>query len=265
MESTGLETKLKEVFVVGGVSGFGYALTVAYEAGYLGHFAVPTNFIEVSIVSVLVVLGILGVTLFPLMGMWNVVFTKTTDDTHPIIATLKDMAKPLLWLVSIYWISGTLFEPQSGRILIGTLGLFFVLHFIVPIFTVKKKKYLERLREVNSREVDWGIKDDLFTRFAKSVGISLYRAVIYAAVAIYIAVLIGGARAKQLENHYVLSGSNLVVLRAYSERIILAPYDPTTRTVSRSLTVISAKPSDKPLVFEFKTIGRLTAEGTLSR
>lgn len=257
-----INAKLTEVVAAGAVSALGYALVVAYEVGYCTYFIIPFAWIEASVVSILLVVGVLLVSAFPVFGLYGI-FQTLLGSPSPVAQALRRSMRPLLWMGGMYWVTGLIYEPLYYRTVLIFTGVILLIEFIPPIFRKKDgNSYLDRLKtSVDRYDRAWSGDDDYFSRLPDRIGVTLYRWIVLSGLALLLTYQVGQGHARAQEEFFVVRDTNLVVLRMYGERIITAPLKANGSTVEPVFTILAGKPnSDATQVFALKRLGRIRVD-----
>lgn len=238
---------------------FSYLLAFYYEKGFTQYFKIPTKFIQIGLIEVLILtsIGLTIVILFVvLLANFNLLFLNFRfEEIHPMI---RPRLLAILPGVMIFVIFFSLFGQARWQYwitwLLVAIGIA-AIYFVLPLFTQRKVSgYTNKL--MAQEELDES-NPGIYTIIGRRYGWGFILLVCFVILSTIIAQNAGLAEAVKQKDFLVLGTSpEMVVLRIYGDKMITAPFDRKTQEV-QSRFVIKKVGEDDNLVISPEEIGPL--------
>lgn len=247
---------ITEGLVIAGVPVVGYWLAFLYELGYCKYFDIPSAFIQIGVLNVLVtMIGILGV--LGLINLYlNPVFMLCRGIPGPIRNPLL-LVGFLLAVFAGYSIVWRVSLAQFTLVAIMFILPIIFLEFILPLWTQKKVTgYLNKLEAQNMIELK---QETLIERMSSIVGRRIFLAAAFIFVVSLAAYFSGGYEAKKQIDFMVVNDlTESVVLKKDGDTYLVAQFDRKGKTVSNNFSLVSGK---YPFHFRYERVGPLLPIG----
>jgi phage shock protein PspC (stress-responsive transcriptional regulator) len=253
-QTNGLKSWLSEGLLLASLSALSYAATFAYEAGYAEHFGIPYKLISISLTTTIIAAASILAAIIPVYLISNFIwmFTPKGDDT--ISSAIRRYIKMVIITLPIVvvWQAWVIF-------LIYALLLAYI-EFISPLFAHKEKSsYKEKLLAQDRIEQNakvhllWHVID-------KRVGSWLVDILIYSAMVLGIAYVLGTKNAENQKEFYLFSDKESeAILAIYDSTIVSAVFDRNKKAMQKSLH-ISKIDSEKILSIKKEKVGPLSVQ-----
>jgi hypothetical protein len=236
-----------------------YLILFVYRLGYFEVFALPHQYIELSIGEVFSVIGGLAVSsvslLFAIDGLTLLVSGVTLPQA--MLRRYRIYA-PIVVMVYLPYILGSYTISPPLQILLGILPIIIVLgDFVLPLFTHRKiSGYMNKLEAAD--EYQSNIETNtLARRLVEIVGPKTFGALFWAAIGLYACFHLGRAAAlKQVDYHITNTTPEMVVLVTLKDKVVVAPFDRVSKLVEPSYLVIDPSRENGPLL-RLEAIGPL--------
>lgn len=262
-----LKNVVSETLIISSIPLIAYASTMAYEAGYNGHFNIPSELITISTTIILITVAIvisLGCTILMVaQGLFGI-FGKTIAIPEPISNVLITKLGPWYLLLIISMIAFGLKQWRDYYSIAFIAVTWSIIYLVQPVFRKDKSlSYTEHLLSVQESELEkFKGSESLVQNILNSHGIKYQNIGLLffsAFVFIYSAYGFGKRNAIEQEYFYVNKANpSIVYLRFYSDKIIGAEYSSTDKTTG-SLT-IEKLPSDGILKIIKRKVGPLKSQ-----
>jgi len=250
--------------VVASIPIAGYLVAFAYEKGVADYFRIPDQLITLDWTTMFIAAGAVLGTLVAVVLMFELL--SRIVQQLPLRATIRSFLNELLERVSIQifllpavvwasslstWIFLTFFVLFAVWVFVGS---------VLPLTTrlLKKRTPNEKLQAQEAsasgpiRQTPVGLV--LRHRYGRGL-LVLVAVVIYLAIASY---SLGHLSAKrQTEFFMVESPQELVVLRAYHDHLICAPFNRESREIDGSQVIVIKAASDTGVVLSRERVGPL--------
>lgn len=250
---------LSEGILLAGASATAYLFTFQYERGFASHFGIPPQFVNVALANVLFAAVLMLGFLLLIAGVANLFISifYPSISRHPVLlhrATTLAMVSVFAFIPAyvsgsrVFWIT-----------FIGTVVLAVCVLFLLPIFSNRKEVGYVKKIEAQARKDQSESYTSIFTLAARRLGPNLPLAIWFLLLGVFLVESAGdSAAANQVEflTTKPLSSNEMVLLRAYGDDLILAPFDRTTKLVQKSFLIVKVQDLKTPLTLE--EVGPLT-------
>jgi hypothetical protein len=198
----------------------GYLLAFSYEWGYLSHFSVPADVIElstpsviagcVSLVSAIFMFGILTETILAILPIPG----EHSPYRMPVVRTVL----AALLVLAAVWLGAPFVISVSLVVLVAIVAFF---EFIFPLFTRRRVEgYVNKLKAQEEFEQSFQ-KGLLLTKLAAFVPAELRWIALTGMLGLFLAFLTGtGAAARRIEFHVNQADPDEVAVRTYHSRVV---------------------------------------------
>lgn len=230
-----------------------YVITYAYESGYAGIFGIPSQFIALNLITFLVVTGALTGVILSLFMYANFILLILPKSDSPLFRGIIKLFPMILLSVAYLILYGKLWHYWI--IPIGVIALIFLIEFGFPLITQKgRPSYREKYDE--QEKLESNVKG-IFEYVIPLVGRGPAIAIVYLSIFLILSSEAGRSRALKQDEFLIIKASpELVVLRIYGEKLICAPFDRTTKEITRTFTIL--KTGDDPnLKLSLEKVGPL--------
>ncbi len=212
----------------------GYALGMAYEVGYARYFHMPLDMIVVTLSTILHVAGVLAMVFITSAAIAGFMAGRLD------LSTARGRAGLRIWIMlfftgPMFFSTGSLCQLQGWLLLVFGLILFgYAVMHVLPS-THKEARSLEEKHLAQERlDRSSGSVDFVDAWLGQALTWVLATGVILC----FLAYNLGTTDARRQVNFLVIQEEHSVVLRAYGDRLVLAPYDPLSRTVRPAFRVV---------------------------
>ncbi len=242
---------------------FSYFLAFSYESGFAQHFDIPINFIQVGFIDVIIFASVVfgGIVFFIVMINPIVMFfpLKKVFLLVPLSSTAL-----VIFIISFFLFGYSNWKYWFFSLLF--LMFYVFLDFGMPLFSqrnvsgymnkwVAQKEHEQKINESNP---------DFFILIGRHYGGRLLFIIIGLMVSVLIVTNSGLAKAVNQDEFLVLDTSpEMVILRIYGDRMIVAPFNRKTQEVE-SKFIIKTLGEDDNLVISPEDIGPLKLKPTLT-
>lgn len=244
--------RLSEGLIIAGIPLIGYVVAFAYELGYARYYAIPPEFISLTMTQVLIATtALLGLIIF-----FAQVLILVPSSQSPVSKAFWRTSPYLIMFVAALFIFGAA-HWREWIFLLGVLIFFCFMELVFPMLVHREEPTYAR-RLAASEQADQTVAQSLAIKpVVDAVSKQAVLLFLCVAVVVYIAFLSGRGTAITQETYYVDSSkSNVVVLRFYGDTVVLHEYDSATKKLKGDLIV--TKISEKqPLRLQEKKIGHL--------
>jgi hypothetical protein len=244
-----------DALLVAGFTASSYAVGYAYRSGFAEHFGVPTILLAPTVTTVLEAAAALGGVLFAYFAAANYMWTLVPHTNTAVARAVKRFVAFILCM-------GFLLFPvakveHAWGIFAGTMLFLGFLEFVLPLLTQRHAGTYEEKLEAQYKFDRQVHHRSLLGHSVNAFGRDLVLFVLFVIVIVLAAKMLGLRNAKEKEEFYLLSGvANSVVVSLDGEVLVLANFDPKTKTLSG--TYIVRKLSDgKPWSLRLERIGPL--------
>jgi hypothetical protein len=248
---------LTEGLVIAGVPAAGYWFAFLYESRYCKYFDIPSFFIEIGILNILVAtIGMVGalalVSLYAdLLFMLSGALARSIRDaifrvSMPLILTAGYALVARFTLVEFLTVAGVFFVP----IVFG--------EFIFPLLTQRSTEgYLNKLEAQNKKELEL---DNLIDMVANALGRRTFLFLALLLALSFVAYFAGGYEAKTQRDFMVIGEkADKVVLKTISGHFLIAEFDREAKSLSTKFSLVSSE--REGFGFNYERIGPLVPVG----
>lgn len=246
-----------EGVIVAGIPATGYWFAFLYELGYCKYFNIPSSFIEIDMLNVLI--AIIGT--LTLLGTVNFLvqpfFMLFADFTWSIRKAIKVTLLPIVLMI------GTSFAIKlpflDAVFFISAIGLPIAFsEFILPLFTHREVHGYAAKLEAATR-TDFEQNHTTMDVLADKLGFETYSLLFYFFLFSYVVFFSGGIDARIRSDFIVLKGEpEMAVIKIYNNSFLAAKFDRTTKLIVADFKII---PIDKRLgAFTYERLGSLQAK-----
>ena len=251
--ATRFKFSLSEGILLATASASAYLWTFQYERGFASHFGVPAQFINVSLINVLFVAAlVIGVifTAIPVANALVMIFFPRVS-SHPLLlrhATTMFILLPIALFPA--YIYGTRLALLGG---LGMLAFMVLYVFVLPLLNRREVGYIKKLEVQAERDRSTGATT-LIGLVSRRLGPNLTLGVYLFIYSFFFATFAGDATATNQKEFLVTtlpsSTNEVVLLRAYGDDLIFAPFNRNTKEVQKSFTILKVADLKTPLTLE---------------
>lgn len=251
---------LSDGLLIAGGTALGYLTSYSYEYGYFDHFEIPPEFISTNTTTILAVvtafLAMFGSTLNLLGFTAPLLRSAMNPDRSSYRYALALAFFEAICLIFLRYAYGWSWRTTLlATLVFVAIGMVFLLPPLIPSRKDKKrlKDRFEEHAEIQAR--DPFVVTSLFELWfsQKTIGLTMIPLVLLGS-----AYVLGNGAATKKERFLTLdSDPNKVVLRAYSDTLILADMSRKNHTVSNQIEIIWLG-EKKDIKFWNEKLGRLT-------
>ncbi|ANX03763.1 hypothetical protein [Immundisolibacter cernigliae] len=248
---------LTEGLVIAGVPAAGYWFAFLYESGYCKYFYIPSFFIEISILNILVAtIGMVGalalINLYadPLFMLLSGVARPIRDAilraSIPLIVTAGYALVAHFTLVQFLTFAGAFFVPIAFG------------EFIFPLLTQRSTEgYVNKLEAQNKKELEL---DNLIDLVANAIGRRTFLFLALLLALSFVAYFAGGYEAKTQRDFMVIGEkADKVVLKTIGGHFLIAEFDREAKSLSTKFSLVSLEQDG--FEFNYERIGPLVPAG----
>lgn len=251
--------QLSEAVLLAGASAVAYLFAFLYERGFTSFFGIPTQFVNVSLVTLLIFGAGVFTLLILTLGLIDMFFPFMPK--HPYLAHY--IPRLTLQLFIFILIPIVLLEGHRWRLFVFMFGAWLgtvFLMLILPLITKRKRGDWKKIydaemeREIQQSPPGPGLYNLIGNRYGlKNLSLSVFM-IFYCSL---LASMAGEAQAMNQQNFLVLNTTpEMVVLRVYGENIICAPFDRTAKEVKKGFLILKMA-EDSKLIMNLETVGPL--------
>jgi hypothetical protein len=235
----------------------GYLLAWVHLLGYANQFDIPSNLIAPQLGDVLATTFGVGMGILILVGMTLAVESRflrwSRGEVGPIEARIGLMVGTIagsLVLAGLNW-------PSVPEVLaVGVVWVVVAIVMFWPALRTPGGTVRERLRRADSARRE-PLPSPLMTELQNRIGAFLFTLVLVVFLVGVLAYDAGSFEAHTSKDFLILEGSTPeVVLATYGDTVVLAPLDPSKRSVNRELVIL--KIGTAPLRLRWMSVGPLT-------
>ena len=212
-----------------------YWFTFRYEVGYLSHFGLPSQIVEVSLQTALLVTAgsWSGIVFF--FFITNMVALRWPE--HPAIQDKVVRIFGMLLLPVIYVINYG-FRTQDWPIYLSVLVFVLLFELVWPLLVFREKGSI-RDRLIDDEDAEAKIRArGLFGRINTAFGPGASFALFFLIMGTLIAGAVGKIMAERQTEYLVFADApNFAIIRIYGDTILAVPFDPVSRTVQSQLMI----------------------------
>lgn len=213
-----------------------YAIAFQYEAGYLSHFGVPTEYVEVNAGRLIVAAGVSFFSVVTALMIWSSFRLVLPRVTRMQIAVTNRLAYLVTWVLISLLLANELAGSWFSRALLCGFPLMLLVGELVgPLFTHRKLPTYRRRLETSILQdigVDRGTDPSaevksVFVRVASPVGAAFLFVVLLLSTFAQAA----GVHVARLQSDFLVANVEqpCVVVRSLSEGLLCVSFDPKTR------------------------------------
>jgi hypothetical protein len=246
---------LTETLILATLSAVIYVLAFLYEQGFLSYFGIPTQFITVSLVTLLI-FGAGTITfLYISVGLANIVYTLLPKHRYLAFYIPRYLLLGFLTIVVPLF----LFRGERLYLIMLCVWLILVIGLLVhPLIKYRKegdwnKRYDAAIKALPDEPVS-----TLYTLIEKRYGMREVGYWVYVFIILFaLAANVGKAEATTQAEFLVLNTvPEVVVLRVSGENLICAPFDRQAHEVKKSFSIRKIA-EDTNLVMSLESVGPL--------
>lgn len=242
--------------IIASFTAVSYTYAYLYEKGYAKVFDIPTDLIEINIISIIVVALLLIVAFFYLFVIADVIVKIAPKLSKALIVKLSLLSIPLILLIFQLLIYGV--RKWERLIVSGMFGAIVILYeFVRPLFTQRDKKtFKEKLEaDYEIRIGKKGIFD--YLPVSKLIRKQISAVLLVFCIGYLASYSIGQAVAIRKEKFLVVSiPPEVVVLKTYGEKMICAPLNRGKKEIQSSFFIFKIK-EDPKMMFSYEKVGPL--------
>jgi phage shock protein PspC (stress-responsive transcriptional regulator) len=247
--------------IIASFTAISYTYAYLYEKGYAEVFDIPTDLIEINLISIMVVaLLLMGVFAY-LFIIADVIVKKATRLSKALIVKLSVLSVPLILLILQLLIYGV--RKWERLIVSAVLGVIVILYeFVRPLFTQRNKKTFKEKLEVDyeTRIDKKGIFD--YIPVSKIIRKRILSVVLVFCIGYLASYNIGQAVAIYKEKFLIANiPPEVVVLKTYGEKMICAPLNRGKKEIKSSFYIFKIK-EDPKMIFSYEKVGPLHVSKT---
>ena len=264
MDASNSKSKLIDGVTLAILPAIGFASAYNFESSYNDFFGIPHDFAQVDSKTIVVALVSVFSSVF-LALYWvhvfasNIVFFRKT--------ALRRTFGTLISYLFLSWIFILLAAPDYALwVVVATLAVGGFFGFVFPLITQRKVEgYENKLLAQEQTEREASTSSDLIDRVVKAGGRRGLILVIIGFV-VYIAAGLRGSGVARTQREFLSpsDSSDLVVVRAYGERLILVGFDEESKHLDGRVVLRKFGGSGKApeQVLEIKKVGPLLPRST---
>jgi hypothetical protein len=245
-------------------SAVAYLSAFIYERGYVSYFGIPQEFINISLIHLLIFgAGILSL-LWGVFAFFDVVFPFIRPK-HPYLAPLVPWIAVLFLLIVLIplFIFGWLGKWFFLFTLTGWF-LFVFVFLILPLITYRKsgswtERYNKKLESFSNRNQANTIQGGAWQTFIdKRFGYRHAGFLILLAFQGLILINLAGLTKAEKQEKFLITNTTpaMVVLRVYGDNMICAPFDRSNKEIKKGFVILKIA-EDKQLVLNLENVGPL--------
>lgn len=256
---------LSDGLLIAGGTALGYLTSYSYELGYFNHFEIPPEFISTNTTTILAVvmafLAMFGSTLNLLGFVAPLLRSALNPDKDAYRYTLAFAFLGLAFIIFLRYAYGWGWKTTLISLaMFVALGIFLHLPALIPS---RKKSLKERLQEHTEIQDNDPFHVTLIFEMWFSRKIIVLSLI--AACFLGLAFLLGDGAATKKERFLTLdSDPNKVVLRVYSDTLIIANLSRQDHKIGNHLEIISLSEKKEIKLWQEK-LGRLTYDDSKDR
>lgn len=253
---------ISEAVILAAISASAYLFAFLYEQSFMAYFGIPTQFVNVSLVTLLTFGAATAVFLICLAGLANVLFSFLPK--HPFLSFYIPRYALLGFLTVL--VPFFLYEGRKGRLvmlciwIVLTIGL-----FVMPLIIYRKKGSWDKRYDAAIEAESGKNIQGLYRRIEERYGVRELGLIVFVVMAcLGLASSMGEAEAVNQRFFLVINTKpETVVLRVSGENIICAPFDRNKREVKKSFSIRKVA-EDPNLIMNLESVGPLTPVDKLS-
>jgi len=243
-----------EGLLITGVPALGYWLAFLYELGYCKYFNIPSTFIEIGILNILI--AIVGTTallavLHLFADPFYVFFGKAP---HAIKRALRMTFLPLGVCIGLVFVFKYSF--LVAVIIVCVVGLpIALIEFVIPLVTQRGVQgYVAKLEAASN--YDYEHNTSIMDTLAEKVGFKAFSLFFYLIIFSFVVYLAGGFNAQMKSDFMVLKGDpDMVVLKTYNSSLLATGFDRSSKNISAEFKMVAFDSSLE--LFTLERIGPL--------
>jgi len=250
------KTWLVEGLIVAGIPAIGYWFAFLYELGYCKYFNIPSSFIEIDMLNVLIaivgtvtLLGTVNFLVQPFFlifvaAPWSIKKAIKTTLLPIVLMTGGALALKMPFFYSVFFICALALPIAFAE-------------FILPLFTHRDiQGYAAKLEAATLSEFEQN--HTTMDALANKLGFESYSLLFYLFIFSYVVFFSGSIDGRVRSDFIVLKGKpEMAVIKTYNSSFLAAKFDRTTKLISADFKII---PIDKRLgAFTYERIGPLQA------
>ncbi|ELI6429480.1 hypothetical protein RRM58_004796 [Vibrio harveyi] len=246
------ESRLSEPHVllfISAVPPFAYWLTYLFQYGFCKHYGIPSNFIDISLVNVLVCGFGFAVFFHFLSSLAEVIWAIVYGFSPILKSKLRRTIVPPFYGFALAYAFG--YEIYSVVIFAVGLILIAFYEFIVPIFIVKGGTYEQKLETVQHEDFKYDSAHDVFSQ---KYGHELHGLLFTSANISILALFLGSVWASTNNDYIVSTTQDKIVLKIYDKQYLTTGFDAESGTYNREFQLVSFEDFG---VFEYLKIRNL--------
>lgn len=260
-----LKNILTETLIISSLPVIAYAITVAYEAGYIIYFNIPIEIISVSttniFISISFVISILFIILYYAQGLF-LFFGKTIPIPESLKKVIIYQLGPFYLISIVSLLAFGLKQWKEYAVFIGMSFIFTLIYLLPPLFRDNKEiNYIESLNSSFEHEEEkFQGSPNLMQNILNSHGIKFQNLSIsffMVFLSIYSAYGLGKKEAIEQEYFYINKNNpEIAYLRFYNDKIISVEYSSSANNRIASI-FFEKSPPDEKIQLERRKIGKL--------
>lgn len=255
MSSGHSQSWLYQGIVLASIPALAYLLAFLFEFGYASTYNIPVELISLSTTQFCIAL--IAIVSIVLMGfyLFNTIFKTIHLITHKHPKIDRIATSWSVWIaIVIIFISFAHIPFQDGKwlILILVIGLALADFVLIPV-----AKWINNKLNENDEEFQRSLEEKLpISRLDQYTGVKASVALTTLIVLLLGSFFLGISEANRKTTYMVSYDENsVIVLRIYDGNMIVADYNPETKTVSKNLSIVPV--GDTSRTFLFDQVGKL--------
>jgi hypothetical protein len=245
--------KLPDSFLIAAIAPIAYLYSFIFEAGSITVYKIPIEFISITLMNIFIAglsFIIIGIILIVIIDMITAIFQ---NNENPIVIRLSQIFPIFIGtLAYIFFVLGTPLARSLIGIVVGWIYILYM-QLVHPLITQRHIHGYRNKLLAESKIKGKGILTDLAKKFR-----SYYMLTFYLMISLFITYYAGMSSSYQKTTYLVTNTSpEMIVLKVYSNRLIVAPLNIKDRTISSEFVIINLDNENVPIL-TLENIGQIS-------